>query len=153
MTPAKSGSSATLVDAPVSVPTTANKLKIVFSGRPAPNPDGRNLWIDIDINLGKCTALFHSQAKESVGTHKKRAVTFRADQDCRLSFSDDRVFNRKSVNLTKHEQQTLNVDDTTSAVGANYEIEAKGVATTSAVAEESITAATLLLGGPHIVVP
>jgi hypothetical protein len=67
---------------------TLTKLAEVVVNRPAPKPDGKNLWIDIDINLIKSTALIHSQQSESVGAHKKRTVTFRADHDCLLKFSN-----------------------------------------------------------------
>ena len=149
MTPVKSGSSATLLDAPVSV-STANKLKIIFSGIPAPTQNG-NLWIDIDVNLDKATALFHCQERESVGTHKNRKVTYRANQPCRLIFSDKRVFNREWVDLTANKEELV-VDDGTNKVGANYEIDAHGVPVTIAVIEEIMTGVSVL-GGPHIVVP
>jgi hypothetical protein len=148
MTPVKSGNFATLLDAPVSV-STANKLKIIFSGIPASTQNG-NLWIDIDVNLVKGTALFHCLEKESVGDHPNRKVTYRANQTCRLRFSDKRVFNREYVDLTVNKKELV-IDDDTHQVDANYEIEGKGV-TVTAVAEEMMSGISPF-GGPHIVVP
>lgn len=44
---------------------TGIKLSEIVVSRPAPKLDGKNLWIDIDINLSKSTALIHSQQEES----------------------------------------------------------------------------------------
>lgn len=44
---------------------TGIKLSEIVVSRPAPKLDAKNLWIDIDINLSKSTALIHSQQEES----------------------------------------------------------------------------------------
>lgn len=129
---------------------TLTKLAEIVVNRPAPKPDGKNLWIDIDINLIKSTALIHSQQEESVGTHKQRTVTFRADHDCMLKFSNPAVFNLLSVPLSANKQTVLKVRDETKKVDTFYEVYA-GTEIGSAV--ESFTAIPVAKGGPHIVVP
>ena len=134
--------------------STATQLQIIFTGKPAPTPDGLNLWIDIDLNLTKFTALFHCQEKEVVGTNPNRNVTYRADHDCRLTFSSDKVFDKPHVDLNAHEEKSLGIRDGTSKVGANYRIGPKGITTVVAMeAKESAPPVTTVRGGPHIVVP
>ena len=133
---------------------TVIKLSEIVVNRPAPKPDGKNLWIDIDINLSKSTALIHSQQEESVGLHKQRTVTFRADHDCSLKFSNPAVFNKGpmpvgSIPLIAYTQTSLEVKDETTKVDTFYEVY---------VGTEIEGAAELLSdvaarGGPHIVVP
>jgi len=149
MTSAKSRRSAAVMDAPVATPTL-NRLTMSFCDKPAPTSDGQNLWVEIDVNLRESTALFHCQEREVVGTHKNRKVTYRADQNCQLRFSDDRVFKRDRVNLTAHQQEVLKVDDATSGVGASYSIYAETTPASTTTAASPVIA---VLGGPHIVVP
>ena len=128
---------------------TVIKLSEILVNRPAPKPDGKNLWIDIDINLSKSTALIHSQPEESVGMHKQRTVTFRADHDCWLKFNNPAVFNVGSIPLIAYRQTALEVSDQAKQVETSYEVY---------VGTEIEGAAELLggvsaKGGPHIVVP
>lgn len=129
---------------------TLTKLAEIVVNRPAPKPDGKNLWIDIDINMSKLTALIHSREEESVGTGTQRSVTFRADHDCLLKFSNLAVFNVASVPLIKNKQTVLKVKDDTTKVDTFYEVYA---GTEVGRAAESFTAAPVAMGGPHIVVP
>lgn len=132
----------------------ATQLQIIFSRNPAPKPDGLNLWIDIDLNLTKSTALFHCQEKEVVGTNPNRKVTYRADHDCRLTFTSEAVFNKPYVDLKAHKEKSLDIRNDTSKVEANYVIGPMGVTTVIAPeAEGSVTALTAARSGPHIVVP
>lgn len=129
---------------------TATKLSKIVVNRPAPKPDGKNLWIDIDINPSKSTALIHSQDRELVGTHKQRTVTFRADYDCLLVFSKEDVFDRKSVHLIAHKDEVLHVKDSTSKMETFYDIFI-GAFLTEGV--ETMHKEVVALNGPHIVVP
>jgi hypothetical protein len=134
---------------------TVIKLSEIVVNRPAPRPDGKNLWIDIDINLTKSTALIHSQQEESVGMHKQRTVTFRADHDCWLKFSNPTVFNKGSkplgsIQLIAYTQTPLDVKDETTNVGTFYEVY---VGTEIEGAAELISGGVAARGGPHIVVP
>jgi hypothetical protein len=129
---------------------TVIKLSEIVVNRPAPKPDGRNLWIDIDINLSKSTALIHSQQEESVGTHKQRTVTFRADHDCLLKFSNPAVFNKGSIPLIAYRQTALEVRDETKQVETFYEVY---VGTEIEGAAELLSGGVAARGGPHIVVP
>lgn len=105
---------------PVLAPTLT-KLEVIFTNKPAPRPDGKNLWIDIDVNLTKLTALFHCQAPEHVGGHSERKVTYRADHDCVLGFTGRALFNRDYVQLIAHKEMVLPVADVNN-VQANYEM-------------------------------
>jgi len=129
---------------------TVTQLTEIVVDRPAPKPDGKNLWIDIDVNLIKYTALIHSQEEESVGTHKQRTVTFRADHDCMLSFSNKKVFDRDSVPLTAYTQVILPVKDTTTKVETFYDIY---MGTSLVEGAEPKQNDLLPRNGPHIVVP
>jgi len=135
---------------------TLTKLTKIVVDRPAPKPDGMNLWIDLDINLSKSTALIHSRAEEFVGTHKDRKVTFRADHDCWLSFTNPDVFDLKSVNLTSPVQLTefvqvvLPIKDTTTNATTYYEIY---IGAPPLEAVEPMQETVVPRGGPHIVVP
>ncbi len=128
---------------------TVIKLSEIVVNRPAPKPDGKNLWIDIDINLGKSTALIHSRQEESVGLHKQRTVTFRADHDCLLKFSNPTVFNKGSIPLIAYRQTSLEVRDEIRQVETSYEVyvgtEIEGAA--------ELLSGVAAMGGPHIVVP
>ena len=129
---------------------TATKLTKILVNRPAPRPDGKNLWIDIDINPTKSTALIHSQQEESVGTHKARKVTFRADYDCLIVFSNEAVFGVKSVPLSAYEQTALEIKDTVSKTETFFDI---FTGTTLADATEVMQQEVLPRNGPKIVVP
>ena len=131
------------------------KLSEIVVNRPAPKPDGKNLWIDIDINLSKSTALIHSQQEESVGMHKQRTVTFRADHDCMLKFSNPVVFNKGpipvgSIPLIAYTQTVLEVRDEIRQVETSYEVYA---GTEIEGAAELLSGGVAARGGPHIVVP
>lgn len=132
----------------IAPPTTLTKLKIDTDGA-APAPGG-NLRIVIDIDLGTLTASFHCRDEESVGKHKARKVTFRANHDCLLKFSNPAVFDRESVQLTENKDKVLNVRDQTKNATTFYEIYA-GTGIESAA--ESLQPMASVLGGPHIVVP
>jgi hypothetical protein len=135
------------MDANVYAPAQ-NKLEIVFTNKPVPKPDGKNLWIDIDVNLTKLTALFHCQVPEHVGIHKKRKVTYRADHDCVLRFTNPAVFNREWIQLIAYKEVALDVKDEAVNVETAYEIY-----TGTAIQAEGLKAVPYLLTGPHIVVP
>jgi hypothetical protein len=135
------------MDANVYAPAQ-NKLEIIFSNRPVPKPDGKNIWIDIDINLAKLTALFHCQHPEHVGNHKKRMVTYRADHDCVLRFTKPEVFNMEWVQLIAYKDVVLRVNDETANAETSYEIY-----TGTATPAEGTRMVTYSLTGPHIVVP
>jgi hypothetical protein len=81
------------------------------TGNPAPRPDGKNLWIEIDIDLNQAIALFQCQDEEHVRDNSPRSVTFRADQDCLLTFTNQGVFNCGLVQLFAHQEKTLPVKD------------------------------------------
>jgi hypothetical protein len=134
---------------------TVIKLSEIVVNRPAPKPDGKNLWIDIDINLSKSTALIHSQQEESVGTHKQRTVTFRADHDCLLKFGNPTMFHKEgtsvgSISLIAYTQTALQVRDETAKVDTFYEVY---VGTEIEGGAELISGGVAVRGGPHIVVP
>ena len=129
---------------------TLTKLAEIVVNRPAPKPDGKNLWIDIDINMSKLTVLIHSREEESVGTHKQRSVTFRADHECLLKFNNSAVFNLASVPLIKNKQTVLQVADDATTVDTFYEVYA---GTEIGSAAKSLRQTPSVLGGPHIVVP
>lgn len=129
---------------------TATKLTKILVNRPAPRPDGKNLWIDIDINPTKSTALIHSQDEESVGKHKARKVTFRADYDCVIVFSNEAVFGVKSVPLSAYEQTVLEIKDTASKIETFFDI---FTGTTLADVTEAMQQEVLPRSGPKIVVP
>jgi hypothetical protein len=133
----------------IAPPTTLTKLEIVTNGA-APTTDGKNLRIDIDIDLGMLRALFHCQNEESVGKHKARKVTFRANHDCLLRFSNPAVFNLESVRLTTNEDKVLTVKDKTKNATTFYDIYV-GIGIGSAT--ESLRQTSYVLGSPHIVVP
>ena len=130
-------------DTPISI-ANLTKLAVRFSEQPGPRPDG-NLWIDIEIDLAKATALFHCMHLEHVGSHKKRKVTYRADQNCVLYFMNQNVsvFDTNNIPLTAHKEKAMPVKDSIMSAQADYEVYAK---TTIESMAESKT-------GPHIVVP
>jgi hypothetical protein len=107
---AESTSAVPRVETTVSAPTW-KKLTTRVTGKPAPKPDEKNLWIEIDIDLKNASALFHCQLEEHVGSHKQRKVTFRADQDCLLRFTNQVPFSRELVQLYAHTEQPLSVKD------------------------------------------
>jgi len=129
---------------------TLIKLAEIVVNRPAPRPDGKNLWIDIDVNLSKSTALIHSQEAESVGTGRQRMVTFRADHDCLMRFSNPAVFNLGSIPLNANKQTVLPVKDEIAKVETFYDVY---VGTEIGGAAEPLTEGVAAKGGPHIVVP
>jgi hypothetical protein len=130
------------------------KLTEITVDRPAPRPDGKNLWIDIDVNLSKWTALVHSCEEESAGAHKERTVTFRADHDCHLRFTNRDVFGRESVKLIAYTQVILPIKDTATHVTTFYEIHISASGAQSELEPEVIQQnVATVRGGPHIVVP
>jgi hypothetical protein len=92
---------------PVLAPTLT-KLEVTFTNQPARRPDGHNLWIAVNVNLTKLTALFHCQPPEHVGAHSGRMVTYRADHDSVLRFTD-RVFKYDHVQLIAQKETVLSV--------------------------------------------
>ena len=107
---AESTVTAPMVETTVPVPTW-KRLATTVTGKPAPKPDGKNLWIEIDIDLKKGTALFHCQDEEHAGSHQQRRVTFRADQDCLLTFNNQAVFDRKLAQMFAHKEVPLSIGD------------------------------------------
>ena len=108
---------------PVKVPTTLattettasvltwKEIETKVTGKPAPRPDEKNLWIDVDIDLTNEVALFRCSDEEHVLDHKPRSVTFRGDQDCLLTFSNQVVFGCEVVQLFAHKEKVLLVKD------------------------------------------
>jgi len=133
----------------IAPPLTLTKLEIHTDGA-AQRPDGKNLQIDIDIDLSTSKAQFHCQDEESVGTHKARKVTFRATHDSLLRFSNPVVFDRESAQLTANKDEVLTVRDQTKNATTFYDIY---VGTGIGSATESLRQTPCVLGGPHIVVP
>lgn len=86
------------------------KLITNVTGEPAPRPDG-NLLIRIDIDLSHATALLHCQDMEHVRDHKPRWITFCADQDCLLAFSNQAVFGCEVTQLLARIEKVLPVQD------------------------------------------
>jgi hypothetical protein len=105
---------------PVLAPTLT-KLEVTFTNQPARRPDGHNLWIAINVNLTKLTALFHCQPPDHVGAHSGRMVTYRADHDSVLRFTD-RVFKYDHVQLIAQKETVLSVGNDTNNIQADYEI-------------------------------
>jgi hypothetical protein len=97
---------------------TWKELETRITGKPAPRPDKKNLWIEIDIDLNNEIALFNCTDEEHVLDHKPRSVTFRADQDCLLVFSNQAVFGCEVVQLFAHKEKVLFVNNN---VGKNVE--------------------------------
>ena len=128
---------------------TLTKLTEILVQRDAPRPDGKNLWIDIDINGSKSTALMHCQAEEHVGAHTPRMVTFRADQDCVLFFSNPAFFGRDFEPLKAYAQDTLQVITSKGDTSYDVYIGASPADITAAMPKQMATRS----GGPHIVVP
>lgn len=91
-----------------STPSTLKKLESKVTGTPAPKPK-KNLWIEIKI--GANSAEFDCLETEHTGSHKKRTVTFHANEDCVLQFSNDAVFGRASIQLRAGKSETLAVAD------------------------------------------
>jgi hypothetical protein len=88
---------------------TWKKLTTKTTGKPAPTtPDG-NLWIDIDVSNEN--AVFHCRDEERVRDQKPRFVSFRADQDCLLGFTNPAVFGYEVVQLFAHNEKILQVLD------------------------------------------
>jgi hypothetical protein len=133
----------------IAPPLPLTKLEVLTDDA-APRPDGKNLRIEIDIDLTKLTALFHCHDVESVGKHKARKVTFRANHDCLIRFSNPAVFNLESVQLTANRDKVLTVKDQTKNETTFYEVY---VGTGIGSATESLRQTPYVLGGPHIVVP
>src|SRR5215469_6121006 len=132
-----------------SIPTsTLKKLEVTFSNEAAQKPDKLNLWIGIDINLDKGTALFHCKPPEFVGTHKKRKVTYRASENCLLKFVGGPVFTENPIQLVQNAEREVKVNDETSKKQANYEVYAL-----AKELGESLGPVPYILTGPHIVVP
>ena len=81
--------------------------------------------------------------------HKQRTVTFRADHDCLLKFSNPTVFNKGSIPLIAYRQTSLEVRDEIRQVETSYEVyvgtEIEGAA--------ELLSGVAAMGGPHIVVP
>ena len=90
---------------------TWKELEINVTGKPAPRPDKKNLLIKLDIDLTNAIALFHCKDEEHALDHKARSVTFRADQDCLLTFSNQAVFGCEAVQLFAQKDKVVFVKD------------------------------------------
>jgi hypothetical protein len=95
-----------------STTSTLKKLESKVTGAAAPKPK-KNLWIEIKI--GANSAEFDCLASEHAGSHKNRNVTFHANEDCVLQFSNVAVFGRDSIPLKAGKSETLPVADGTQA--------------------------------------
>jgi|ERR1051326_1914797 hypothetical protein len=93
-----------------STTSTLKKLESKVTGAAAPKPK-KNLWIEIKI--GANSAEFDCLASEHAGSHKNRNVTFHANEDCVLQFSNVAVFGRDSIPLKAGKSETLAVADGT----------------------------------------
>lgn len=99
--------------------------------------------------------MFHCQNEEHVRDHRPRWVTFRADQDCVLTFSDVTVFNRKTAQLSANMDTVLPVNENPGTLSESETLhdlysmtpEREGVVKTQK------TATALSLRPPVIVVP
>jgi len=131
---------------------TATKVTKVLDHQPADRPDGKNLRFDIKIKPSESTARIHSREEESVGTHKKRKVTFCADHDCVIVFSNPDVFvdPEPAVSLTAHKATDLEIKDTTPNPFTFFDIL---TGTTVADATEAMPQEMITRNGPKIVVP
>lgn len=97
---------------PVDALTMVEKrLVSMIIGQPAEKPDKKNIKVTIDIDVTKLIATFHCVESESAGTHKNRHVTFVADADCVLHFTDSHVFGVDHVPLSKRVPVKLDVSD------------------------------------------
>ena len=136
------------VDAPV---TTAKRWhEGIVNGNEAPTTGDKNLLIKIKIGFNPDTAEFACLATEHVGKHKPRGVTFCADHDCILYFSNPAVFGVTFVNLTKQQPETLKVSDIVTKEVTDCAI---CTDTDTAAANIAPMKPTPVLGPPHIVVP
>ena len=99
--------------------TTSNlkKLESKVTGTPAPKPK-KNLWIEIKI--GANSAEFDCLETEHTGSHKNRNVTFHANEDCVLQFSNVAVFGRASIPLKARKSETLAVADNITQAETDY---------------------------------
>jgi len=118
------------------------KLKSVITGTPASTPDGKNLWIEIKIRGD--SAEFDCREIEHAGTHKNRKVTFRANQDCSLHFTNVAVFRREWLELTARRAEVLTVNDDTGNATTEY---------AAYVSTPTREAAAAVLNDPKVVVP
>ena len=84
--------------------TATLPLKKGTTNVPAPRPDGKNLWINIDVG----TVTFHCQEDEHVGPHKNRYVRFQPDEHCWVIFSDETVFGKKQAELFSSKEDERN---------------------------------------------
>jgi len=113
--------------------TVDSPPKTLVTGEAAPRPDGKNLWIKIDVG----TATFHCGPVERVGTGKNRHVTFHPDTPCKLYFSNFEVFQTNEKQLVKGDND-LPVLDKTNGVETRCSLDGAG---------------TEKMGPPVIVVP
>lgn len=91
-----------------STTSTLKKLESKVTGTPAPKPK-KNLWIEIKIDANM--AEFDCLETEHTGSHKNRSVTFHANEDCVLEFSNVAVFGRPSIPLKARKSETLAIAD------------------------------------------
>ena len=144
---AKSSVAEPILDASIST-STLKKLRVMFSNVAAPKPDKLNLRIKIDIDLDEGTAKFHCKPPESVGTHKQRKVTYRANENCLLKLVGGTVFAENPVPLMRNTDREVNVKDETREQQAEYEVYVQ-----AAEIGESMGSVAYAKAGPHIVVP
>jgi hypothetical protein len=126
-----------------STTSTLKKLESKVTGTAAPKPK-KNLWIEIKI--GANSAEFDCLASEHAGSHKNRNVTFHANEDCVLQFSNVAVFGRDSIPLKAGKSETLAVADGTQA-------ETEYAAYISGDPKIVVPKQMASLGDPKIVVP
>ncbi len=69
----------------------------------------RNVHLEITVDHDE--ARFECGPSVSVGPHKNRGVTFRANEACILVFSNEKVFGRKEQTLEAMEAKTLFIDE------------------------------------------
>ncbi len=126
--------------------TTITQYATDTTGKPAPTPDGKNLFLRIEVRNDK--AIINCRDVEHAGKHRNRKVVFHADKSCNLHFSNPNVFTPQPQvpeKLTAGTETPFFIDD---SVGTNRE-----TMTVCSVSIQGTEPATLHDSPPRIVVP
>jgi hypothetical protein len=96
-----------------------NTERVRLTRRAAPKLEGA--WIEVDLNIDG-TVIIDCESPIHLGEEKNRQVTFRANADCILKFTNDQVFGTDSYYLRKDVPKTFHVND---MLGKNGEVETR----------------------------
>jgi len=116
------------------------------TGNSAPRPDGKNLFLRIDVHNDRAT--IHCCDVEHAGKYHNREVIFKADKNCNLHFSNPSLFTPQPQvpeKLTAGRETTFLIGDN---VGTSGEVK-----TLCSVSIDGTVPAILHESPPRIVVP